>query len=212
MVSVVKKQVDKSHYNFAKYMSKSRWASVWHQLDELIAVAPARVLEIGPGPGTLKAAGACFGLNIETLDLDPDLSPDYVEAAQSMSFNDDEFDVSCAFQMLEHVPYEIAQQIFEEMARVSNGHVIISLPDSKILWPYSVYIPRLGRRNFFIKRPFSNSREHEFNGEHYWEINKQGYPLDRLITTFEKKGNTSLLYTYRVPENPYHRFLVFERP
>ena len=72
------RQVDSGHYKFEKYVSKSRWASMWHQLDEVVKLGPENVLEIGPGPGLFKAVAACFGVNVETLDLDPDLNPDHV--------------------------------------------------------------------------------------------------------------------------------------
>jgi len=43
------------------------------------------------------------GLQIETLDFDPDLKPDHVANATNLPFADDAFSVICAFQMLEHV-------------------------------------------------------------------------------------------------------------
>lgn len=46
------KQVEKSHYDFTRYMSRARWQSLWHQLDEVLQLHPARVLELGPGGGS----------------------------------------------------------------------------------------------------------------------------------------------------------------
>lgn len=71
------KQVNQEHYEFKKYVTKLRWISMWHQLDELMRLRPERVLEIGPGPGLLKATAAQFGVSVETLDLDADLNPDH---------------------------------------------------------------------------------------------------------------------------------------
>jgi 2-polyprenyl-3-methyl-5-hydroxy-6-metoxy-1,4-benzoquinol methylase len=102
------KQVDSSHYAFSVYMDKKRWTSVWHQLDEVLRVEPARVLEVGPGLGLFKAAASTHGLRVETFDIDPDLKPDHVGSVLAMPFSDAEFDVVCAFQMLEHLEYEQA--------------------------------------------------------------------------------------------------------
>ena len=55
-----KKQVEKAHYEFNSYMSKERWISVWHQLDEIQKLKPENVLEVGPGPGLFKIIAAAF--------------------------------------------------------------------------------------------------------------------------------------------------------
>lgn len=203
------KQVEKGHYEFNRYLSKQRWCSVWHQLDEVQKLQPNRVLEVGPGPGLFKTVAATFGISVETLDLDPELKPDHVGSATAMPFSDGSYDVVCAFQMLEHLPYEAALQAFGEMARVSRRHVIISLPDARPVWRYQVHIPKYGPWDFFIPRPLFKASVHVFDGEHYWEINKQGYSLDRVIADFSKR--LKLSKTYRVFENSYHRFFVFER-
>ncbi len=203
------KQVEKNHYEFRRYMSKQRWCSTWHQLDEIQKLKPERVLEVGPGPGLFKIVAATFGITVETLDLDPDLKPDHVASATAMPFNDATYDVVCAFQMLEHLPYEISLQAFGEMVRVSRRHVVISLPDARPVWRYLVHVPKFGARDFLVPRPQLNARVHKFDGEHYWEINKRGYLLSNVITDFSKR--IRLVKTYRVPENPSHRFLLFER-
>lgn len=203
------KQVDKTHYEFTRYMNKERWTSVWHQLDEVIRLNPANTLEIGPGPGIFKQTAALFGLKVETLDLDPDLKPDHVGSATVLPFPDASFDVVCAFQMLEHLPYKTALQAFAEMARVSRRHIVISLPDAKPVWPYRFHMPKFGGRMLLFPRPGFTQQKHLFDGEHYWEINKRGYALDQVLGDL---GNVCrLMNTYRVFENPYHRFLIFEK-
>lgn len=99
------------------------------------------------------------------------------------------------------------KQAFGEMARVSRSHVIIGLPDARPVWHYQLYIPKLGPCDFFIPRPLFKAATHEFDGEHYWEINKQDYPLSRVIADFSK--HLKLVKTYRVFENSSHRFFVF---
>lgn len=202
-------QVDKKHYAFSRYMSKARWSSLWHQLNEIQMLAPEIVLEIGPGPGLFKTLAATFGITVETLDIDPALNPDHVGSATAMPFADAAFDVVCAFQMLEHLPYEESLQAFAEMVRVSRRHVVISLPDARTVWRYEIHIPKVGPRVFFIPKPQLDSSVHEFDGQHYWEINKRGYRLARIIADFTKR--IGLTRTYRSPEYPFHRFFVFER-
>ena len=190
-------------------MSKGRWASVWHQLDEVIRLKPENVLEIGPGPGAFKQMATLFGLTVETLDLDPNLKPDHVGSATALPFAEASFDVVCAFQMLEHLPYKTTLQAFAEMVRVSRRYVIISLPDARPLWPYQFYVPKIGTCRFFLPQPILKQGTHVFDGEHYWEINKIGYDLNHVSS--DLIALCPLIKTYRVFENPYHRFFVFER-
>ena len=204
------KQVDKSHYEFGKYMNKRRWASVWHQLDEVIKLDPDRVLEIGPGPGLFKAAAGALGVHVETLGLDPELGPDHVASVFEMPFEDCAFDVVCAFQMLEHLPFERSLEAFREMVRVAGKAVVVSLPDAAKRWPCSIHVPRVGELKFSIPKPRLHAPVHEFDGQHYWEVNKQGYTVKEVIEAFRREAPVSLARTFRVPENPYHRFLVFD--
>ena len=203
------KQVNKDHYNFSSYMAKTRWISVWHQLDEVLTQNPNSVLEVGPGPGVFKAIAGIFDVKVETLDLDPELKPDHVGSATDLSFPENSFDVGCAFQMLEHLPYDIALQAFKELVRVSSKRVIISLPDAKRVWRYSADIPKFGQIQLHFPRPFSKPKEHVFDGEHYWELNKKGYSLEKVVDDLCLSAD--LLKTWRVHENPYHRFFVFSK-
>lgn len=184
----MQKQVDKTHYEFSNYVAKRRWASMWHQLDEVLAFQPETVLEIGPGPGVFKALAGRFGPRVETLDIDPELEPDHVASADNMPFEDNAFDVVCAFQMLEHVPYETSLSIFRDMVRVARKGVVISLPDAKRAWPYSFHVPKFGTWYLHVPRPRLRPEEHSFNGEHYWEINKADYPLTHVMKDLEQAG------------------------
>jgi ubiquinone/menaquinone biosynthesis C-methylase UbiE len=201
------KQVEKTHYNFLSYMDKGRWMSVWHQLNEVIKLEPEKVLEVGPGLGLFKNVASNFGIHVETIDLDRELNPDYVGSATSLPFDNASFDVTCAFQMLEHLPYSDSLKAFRELVRVSKKSVIISLPDAQSVFRYQVWIPKLAAFDRLIPVLRSKPKEHVFDGEHYWEINKIDYMLDRIICDFSKICR--LEKTYRVVENPYHRFFVF---
>lgn len=128
-----------------------------------------------------------------------------------MPFEDSSFDVVCAFQMLEHLPYAESLLAFAEMVRVARSAVIISLPDAAKCWPISIHVPAVGVVNFSIPRPRLRALKHVFDGEHYWEINKAGYSLKQVKNELGQSAPVILNKTYRVPENPYHRFFVFSK-
>jgi len=204
------KQVEKSHYEFSEYVQKHRWVSIYHQLDEVLKLNPSTVLEVGPGPGLFKLLAGHFGMTVETVDIDPELNPDYVASATELPFADNSYDCVCAFQMLEHLPYELFVQAFSEMVRVAKDSIVISLPDAKNAWTFSVQDTSFRRINIQIPKPTLRPLPHDFDGEHYWEINKRGYPLGKIIGDLTK-NNVDIVTTYRVDECLYHRFFVLKK-
>ena len=203
------KQVHKDHYRFDRYMTKLRWISVWHQIDEVLRLEPETVLEIGPGSGLFKSAASLFGITVETLDLDPELQPDHVGSITDIPLKDSGYDVVCAFQVLEHLPYESSLKAMSEMARVSRRNVVISLPDARAVWRFQFYIPKLRSFDLLIPRPQFHAQDHQFDGEHYREISKNGYQLEKVSS--DLNSIIDLKKTYRVKENPYHRFFIFAK-
>jgi len=202
-------QVDKTHYDFKSYMPLQRWCSVWYQLCEINKLKPSNTLEIGPGSGLLKEVGRVYDFHIKTLDIDPELMPDYVGSVTAIPIGDYAFDLVCAFQVLEHLVYEDALMAFAEMVRVSKKNILISLPDAKTGIGIKLYVNKIGAYKTSLNNPLYVPQEHAFDGEHYWEIGKRGYNLNKIKNDFTKTAN--LIKTYRVPEMPYHRFFVFDK-
>jgi predicted SAM-dependent methyltransferase len=202
-------QVGKEHYNFNLYVTKPRWISYWHQISLILSCQPLSVLELGPGPGVIRSVVESCGIKYETVDPDPQLAPDYLGSATKIPIDNSSSDLVCAFQMLEHLPYEDTLIAIKEMFRVAKRFVIISLPDSKPSWYYSIHIPFVGQIKFLIDRPFFKPKDHHFDGEHYWELNKVNYPLSRILNDIRLHGE--VLDSFRVDENPYHRFFLIKK-
>ena len=200
--------MNKDHYEFNKYITKGRWISYYHQLDEVIKLSPASVLEIGGSTGFFKTMANIFNIQVETVDIDPDLNPDHVASVLALPFEDSSYDLVAAFQVLEHLPYKSFEIALSEIKRVAKNNVVISLPDARSIWRYSFHIPKLGMRNICIEPPIISPEIFKFDGEHYWEINKKDYPLERINKAFSNQG-LNLDRSYRVPEHPYHRFFIF---
>lgn len=204
-------QVNESHYRFQTYMHKERWISLWHQIDEIIKQNPGSALEIGPGSGLLKNALQAYGLPLKTADIDPNLNPDYLGSADNLPIPDHEFDVVCAFQVLEHMPFDISMNALREMQRIARRAIIISLPDATPSWATTLNLPMIRTLRFALQKPIYKPPKHKFDGEHYWEIGKRGYLLGSVLTAMESLPSIHLSRTYRVHENQYHRFFIFEK-
>lgn len=204
------KQVDRDHYDFSKYVKKNhRWISFYHQLDELFKLRPDSVLEVGPGMPLVRGM-LNFHLphvTYKSLDIAEDLNPDIFGPVTAIPLEDNSFDVVCAFQVLEHIPFDLFPVALKEMHRVAKKHVIISLPHYGPAVRFLLKIPGFHLVEFAYKVPFP--RNHVWKGEHYWEIGKRGYPASRIRNVMREYFIVKKEY---IPfENQCHRFYVLEK-
>lgn len=203
------KQVEARHYEFGRYMSLPRWNSIWQQLTLVSTLGGDNILEVGPGPGLFKMVANHIGFHVETVDQDPELEPDHLGDVLGLPLNDSSYDVTCAFQVLEHLPFDDALKALDELARVARNYVVISLPDAERTWRFIIHLPKLGERAILLPRPRLSRSIHKFDGEHYWELNKRGHETKKVISAFLKSRKLDLVRTFRSFENPCHRFFVF---
>lgn len=202
-------QVERDHYFNSGYNHKARWLTYFYQIELLSKLHAKKVLEIGPGHGWVKRIAADLGIHIETVDIDPALQPDYVASLAELPLPDNSYDVVCAFEVLEHIPFDTFITNIQEMARVSKKYVVISVPDHRrILFHLRLKIPFLKYKEIFIKIP--TSTEHIFDGQHYWEIGKKGYPVSAVTDAIRKAGlilENSVVYS----DTPTNHFFVLRK-
>jgi len=192
------------------YDKKKRFAGYWHQIDEIISLKPDVVLEVGIGNGFVSEYLKKRKINIKTLDLDEKLSPDIVGNVLSIPFEAGAFDVVACYEILEHLPYEDFRKALSEIFRVSRSYAILSLPDLVRAYRMLLDLPKIGEIKKVFQIPKIRKIEHKFDGLHYWEIGKAGYPLKRISDDIRSAG-FEIKKTYRVFEDPYYRFFVLKK-
>lgn len=198
-----------------KLDSKEAFASYWHQINEVNKLEPKTVFEIGVGNRFVSAYLNRLGYNITTLDILRGLNPSVASSALALPFRDKSFDVSLCCEVLEHLPYNSFSGALRELRRVTRKSLIMSLPDVSYCLTAKIAFRNLPKLPFnlwhegYLSVPRLYRRDYPFNGQHYWDIGKKGYPLKRINDSIKESG-FKLVKTYRVIEWPFHRFFILK--
>jgi hypothetical protein len=198
-------QVPAVHYDWSAYNNKPRWASYWHQITEVLRIGAGNCLEIGTGSGVVKRTLTGLGVDVTSVDIDRELSPDVVGDVRALPCETGSFDVVLASQVLEHIPWADVPGALAELHRVSRCFAIVSLPQAGI----NVGIARaIHVAKFFNDRGGSlhvgTPWRHRFDGQHYWEVGARAV-RELLARSFNVERE------YTVAEMPYHRFYVLAK-
>jgi SAM-dependent methyltransferase len=206
--------VSTTHYG-AAYLYKERWLSFVYQVTALSGIEPARVAEIGIGPGVV---GEMVRANYPEcgyvgIDIDETLSPSVCASVSALPFADGSFDATFCCQVLEHMPFEQFAIGVRELKRITRQRLVISLPDvSPFLFLRFSHSRRLlpGLWNG-ISLPVLFPHRHSFaeHGQHYWEIGKRHYPFRRVRQELEKIGFREIRH-FRMTERSYWHFFILD--
>jgi len=171
-------QVKHNYYAKPKYGTPERFLSYQKQMTAIRDTGARSVLLIGVGDGLVPFyLKEVLGLEVTTLDIDPELNPDVVGDVKAMPVDDGSYDVVAAFEVLEHLPFEEFGTCLSEMARVSKKHAFVSIPFRSTSFDLVFKFPGIRtvlrrdyvrlRLSFPVKFPgFAASTQH------YWEISR----------------------------------------
>jgi SAM-dependent methyltransferase len=202
-------QVSKHHYFTSSYEGKDRWISYWYQIQFVLRCSPGNILEIGPGNKTVTESLRKRGIAVTTVDIAADLDPDVLSSVTNLPFGTDSFDMVLAAEVLEHIPFEEFGKALGEIRRVSRRWALLSLPHAGYVFSFGFKVPLLKRFDGIAKIPFFWKR-HGFNGEHYWELGKRGYPVCMVKKKIREQGfalRAARLYA----DDPAHYFFLLEK-
>ena len=205
-------QIDNPDYMTMEYLSRERWISFWYQIMEVYKTSPAKVLEVGPGPGIVSEILKKMNIKVTTLDIDPRLNPEVCADVTALPFINKSFDTVLAAEILEHIPFNEVPKALKELSRVARKAIVITLPH------FSNFAPSIALKLFpYVPRfskvfPVSFPIKHKFDGQHYWEIGKLGFSLSTVRQMLIDSTGMKLTRDYLIEENPFHHvFVLYSR-
>ncbi len=193
--------------DFSSYVSKYRYNSYWHQLDETLKSRPKTVLEIGVGSSVTSSYLKHLGIDVITLDLEFELKPTICASVIDLPIASKSIDTVVCCQVLEHLPFDLFEKCLTELYRVCKNTLVLSLPDKTPGISIILRIPNFLFKNFGFSIPWAIRESIKEIKEHHWEIGRRGYPVKRIKKYIENLP-LSIESSYRVPEYPYHHFFI----
>lgn len=130
-----------------------------------------------------------------------------VGSVMALPFPDNAYDCVLAAEILEHIRFEDVPKALSEIARVTRKSAVISIPHPGWVFSFVFKLPLLPQIELFFQIPFF-WKTHTFNGEHYWELGKKGYPVRRFLQTASDAGLQLVSYK-KYADDPAHRFFLF---
>lgn len=215
----------KIHYLSSKYEDFNLWMDYWYQKKLLAETKPDKILEIGKGTGMLEVVMEKDGYNFVTLDIDKKLKPDFIGDIINLPFKRNSFDTSCAFEVLEHIPFEEFDRALTELKRVSKNYVVISLPYASIYFSFAFqffYMKKIDKIFKFLHiKPFEPSHwniniplfflnKQGMIKAHAWEMGRAGYPVSKIRSIIKDCGLSIVKEEGRI-FYPYHRFFILKK-
>lgn len=203
-------QVNHDHYFNKQYLDKSRFMGLFAQYFSINQVGNfEKLLEIGPGPGLFSSLMRYFDRDITTVDFDRYLKPNLVAIFPNLPIKRKSFDIVCAFEVLEHLPFSLLSQCLKEMARISKSHVLLSVPNINYLNPKIKISAEIILGKLKFNKNFQKSIHKDLCNihEHYWEIGFNGYTIQKVVKIAEESG--LILQNTKFFE-PWFQFFTFK--
>ncbi len=200
-------QVPATHYA-GDYLNLPRAITYWYQARSVRDCGPGRVLEVGIGMGMTAWILRRWGISVRTIDLDPSLAPSVAGDLRALPLADGSFDTILIAEVLEHLPFEQFGECLAELHRVCRRHVVVTLPCPLAGMHIGVNLPLL--EPLFVAVGLRQWTRPRFDGQHYWELDRRGYPKRRIRRAFREAG-FEVTKEFRPGLSLYNYFFILKK-
>ena len=192
---------DKKKYSsdwINKLESKEHWLSYWHQLKLMLESLEAKdsIIELGIGSGFTSNYLRSKNIDVLTVDIDKNKSPDIVSDAISFKPNKN-YDHFCAFEVFEHMKFEEMENVLKNIKSKIDKNIFISVPIYKKT-PINI---ELKFKSYWKSITVKTPKTSIIDPHHQWELNYKDITEEKLISVFEhhnfKLKNKSSFFRWR---------------
>lgn len=201
----------KAYYDFNKYISRQRILTYWYQIKEVLDLHPERMLEIGVGTGLVTAFLRAQGVEVRTLDLNPELNPDHHGSVAELEavFTGGDFPLILCARVLHHLPFEDFGRAVDQLAHVTSRDLVLTLPHEDFALYLGFRYTSSSQRTLKIPLPLWVKKAL------YWRRSRSGLwkigdEKSHDLAAVRKILETRFVITrcYRIPEDPAHQVFV----
>lgn len=176
------------------YLSLPQLYAQAFQIEQAYQMASKSVVEIGIGNGLVASMLRGAGMDVLTVDINPNLEPDICASFHELgrlSTEMERFDLVLCCEVLEHLPFEMIDACLATIARLGSA-AFITLPRARRAFGFSLacWLPRMAPRRlaWFVDSPRIKRR---FSEGHCWELGSSAATsekatLEKLQQYFER--------------------------
>jgi len=203
------------YYGFGSYVDRQRWLTYFRQLELLLASEPKRVLEVGVGPGIVKAVLKDRGVDVVTVDVNDSLGADYVADLRSLpaAVSEASWDWVLCSRVLHHIPKSELTSVLAAMASLNATKTLVTVPREDLSVQLTVRRTAGGVKNVRasggsrIKNALRRTSVIKSPGSGLWMLNGlHGLTSDEFADLLRK--SFEIVDDFILDDDPAHVFFV----
>lgn len=188
------------------YFSLHQLCSFAHQINLIYSLGPHSFLEVGMGNGFISTYFKNSGIDVTTVDINPELKPDICCDLQSLaSILSGSFDAVSCCEVLEHMPWQHFDENISVLRKYSKN-LFLTLPYGRRVFGVGGFsrLPRNKIVGFWFTLPILKKA---LPSEHFWELDYSRETTIKAVLGVLGKYYSNVNHGI-FQLNPYHRYFI----